>query len=118
MMWVNVGRLASLANPLLLPPWKEWKSGPIDIAKVTNTISEVRPREYNSLFSESEHEHIARIAYYVRNGWADAPISLVLRDGIYPIWDGVHRVCAAIIRNDEDILANVEGDPIKIRKLY
>lgn len=58
--------------------------------------------------------HAQRVAYLVRYGWDD-PIAIDV--GIptmgffpYPLTDGHHRVCAAIIRGDKEILAEISGD--------
>src|SRR5579859_2462738 len=55
--------------------------------------------------------HAKRVAYLVQYGW-DAPI--ILDVGIpslgyvpYPLLDGHHRLCAAIIRGDKTIRAEV-----------
>lgn len=117
MMWINVSILRKLADPVTTPPWQEWKSGPIDWTKI-NLQNTTKPKNYNSLHYETDLEHLNRISYYIKNGWGDAPIHLILRPNTYPIWDGIHRFCAAILRSDEMILANVEGEKSRISKLY
>lgn len=63
----------------------------------------------------SQEQHAARIAYLVQHGWTDS-ISIdvgIPSMGYQPDWpylDGNHRICAAIIRGDSHIEAEVSGD--------
>lgn len=63
----------------------------------------------------SQAQHAARVAYLVQYGWTDA-ISIdvgVPSLGHFIAWpyeDGNHRICAAIIRGDQYIAAEVSGD--------
>ncbi len=109
MMVVSLNKLLNFVNPLISPPWKEIKE-PISAKEVLNSHISEEKSEYDSLKPESRAQHIAKIAYFVKNGWKDEPITLVFNKSLYPVYDGNHRLCAAIIRNDDYILANVEGD--------
>lgn len=66
-------------------------------------------------------DHIARIAWFVVNGWND-PIDIdvgVPSLGCYPKWpleDGNHRLAAAIIRGDRVIPAYMSGSVNEIQK--
>jgi hypothetical protein len=67
--------------------------------------------------------HVWRIAYLVEYGWNDAieidvgcPVL-----GYYPNWmieDGNHRYCAAIVRSQETILAQVAGQISYAEELF
>jgi hypothetical protein len=66
--------------------------------------------------------HVQRVAWLVINGWND---SISVDVGIpcmgyspdWPILDGNHRFAAAVYRDDESILANVDGQVDWIAKL-
>ena len=59
--------------------------------------------------------HARRIAYLVEHGWGD-PIEVdvgVPSMGGFPVWpvlDGNHRVYAAAVRGDAEIVVTVAGD--------
>lgn len=116
MMLVSLQKLLKIANPLNFPPWREIK-GPILDNEILNCQEIKYEKEYDSLQPQTRDEHIRKIAFFVKNGWQDDPITIILNKNIYPIYDGNHRVCAAIIRNDEYIIANVEGPSSKIKDL-
>lgn len=64
-------------------------------------------------------DHAARIAWLVKFGWDDDPIELdfgipSLGHCWYPLLDGHHRLAAAILRNDEWIMASCSGDTKEI----
>jgi hypothetical protein len=66
--------------------------------------------------------HAQRVAYLVQYGWND-PIELDV--GIpslgfvpYPLIDGHHRTCAAIIRGDKEIKAEVAGAVDYAKQLF
>lgn len=64
---------------------------------------------------DSPLAHARRIAYLAHHGWAD-PIEIdvgVPHLACYPEWpveDGNHRLYAAVLRGDSDILATIAGD--------
>jgi len=116
MMLVSLEKLLEIVNPLRDPPWKEIKDS-ISTEEVKNSSLSSSKEEYDSLKPESREQHIAKIAYFVKHGWNDEPITIVFNKSLYPIYDGNHRLCAAIIRNDDFILANVEGNGDLIRKI-
>lgn len=116
MMVVSLDKLLKIANPLTSPPWKE-VSEPILKEEVLNSNITEGNSEYNPFNPETRNQHIAKIAFFVKNGWNDEPITIVFNQALYPIYDGNHRLCAAIIRNDDFILANVEGDREKIKEI-
>lgn len=117
-MYVSVKRLAELANPLVNPPWIG------NIAPITREeIAEVcknpinPPDDYDGYYGESRAEHINRIAWYVVHGWGDSSIELYMSYS-WIIFDGNHRLAAAIYRGDEMIAANVYGTNKDIAALY
>lgn len=115
MMIVDLKKLINIVNPLKNPPWKEVKD---QISK--EEIKNASPQysmEYDPFKPESRQTHIERIAFFAKNGWNDEPISLIFRKNVYPVYDGNHRLCAAIYRNDDWIASNVEGDTSIIRSL-
>lgn len=68
-------------------------------------------------------DHAARIAYLVQHGWTDA---VAIDVGIpflghfihWPYEDGNHRICAAIIRGDTHIAADVSGDIDHAKQIF
>jgi hypothetical protein len=114
-MIVDLQKLTSIINPLLNPPWAE-VTAPIKIEEIENASAQSH-MEYDPFKPETRQKHIERIAFFAKNGWQDEPISIVLRSNVYPIYDGNHRLCAAIFRGDSWIAANVEGDIQKIKSI-
>lgn len=107
---IPISKLLEVCNSFKNPPWNEVKSlSKEEILKAVenkkfNTKPECRTRQ----------DHIKRIAYLIYEGWQD-PVDIdvgVPILGCFPDWfiqDGNHRVVAAIVREDETILANVGG---------
>lgn len=115
MMLVSLPKLLKIVNPLDNPPWKEINSSILK-EEIIN-ITEEYGLEYDPFQPQTRQQHIKKIAYFVKNGWNDDPITIIFNQNIYPIYDGNHRFCAAIIRNDEYIIANVEGSSTKIKEI-
>lgn len=115
-MLVSLSKLVQIVNPLTSPPWKEVIE-PISIEEVLNTKSGKPTSEYSAFKPETRKQHIEKISFFIKHGWNDDPITIVFNKDLYPIYDGNHRLCAAIIRNDDFILANVEGNRDMLRKI-
>jgi len=116
MMLVSLTKLLRIVNPLDTPPWKEITSS-ISKDEINSTIATNYGLEYDPFKPQTRQQHIRKIAYFVKNGWNDDPITIIFHQNIYPIYDGNHRLCAAIVRNDEYIFANVEGSFLKIKEI-
>lgn len=78
-------------------------------------------REISAIERDPEW-HAQRVAYLVQYGWDD-PIEIDV--GIpslgyvpYPLIDGHHRTCAAIIRGDKEIKAEVAGAVDYAKQLF
>lgn len=80
------------------------------------------PRERSDGFDRAQH--VARIAWFVVNGWDD-PIEIDVGihgihgggwTGAWPVGDGNHRLAAAMFRDDESIRANMTGCTGSIRE--
>lgn len=71
---------------------------------------------------ECYRKHVKKIAFFVKHGWSD-PIEIdvgVPEFGGYVshiIYDGNHRLSAAIIRSDKTIRANLGGSISEMKKL-
>lgn len=119
MMWVNVGRLAELANPLLFPPW-------VGISKIAIKDIEEALEKNNINFSVydpttpwSYNQHVERIAYWMKCLKQDTSNPITIDFGSsWIIFDGNHRLAAAILIQQDMIWADVYGSKDKIRKLY
>lgn len=123
MMWVSVKLLSKICNPLTNPPWPESSIEPISFEEIKNYINSgavAKPIEYDYQYSyETKKDHINRIAWYVVNGWGDSYITIdFIYDKSWPIYDGHHRICAAMYRGDEMIWADVFGSKEQIKSLY
>ena len=119
MMWVSVELLSKMCNPLVNPPWDKLME-PItyqEIAEASESTTEPK-QAYDSFFGESRQMHINRIAWFAIHGWHDAPIEINMNDVSWVVWDGNHRLAAAIYRGDEMIWADVEGPKDRIALLY
>lgn len=105
-------KVLELCNPLRTSPW--------DAGRITKKM--VRECLKNRWFSPSPVGHAAtaelhagRIAFLVEFGWRD---SIEIDVGVpamcchvdWPVLDGNHRLAAASIRGDKEILAVVGGD--------
>lgn len=112
-----VTRLAERYSPLSNPPWV---ITPIETSEVLAAIAAKRicsERYPDSLFEKDwpRDKHIARIAFLAIYGWTE-PLDIDV--GVpalgcfvdWPILDGNHRLCAAIVRGDSHITALVGGD--------
>lgn len=57
------------------------------------------------------HEHLGRIQWLADNGWEDPIFMEVGFDiRVWPVTDGNHRLCAAILRGDTTITVECFGD--------
>lgn len=105
-------KVLALCNPLRTSPW--------DAGRVTKKLVRECLKHRWLCPSPVGHDataemHAGRIAFLVENGWQD-PIEIDV--GIpsmrcyvdWPVLDGNHRLAAASLRSDSDILAVVGGD--------
>jgi hypothetical protein len=112
--------------PVLLPTAKVLKlchplrSSPWDAGPITKRMVQEHLRNQWFCPSPVDHgataeQHAGRIAFLVNSGWRDA---IEIDVGIpsmgchvaWPVLDGNHRLAAASLRRDEQILAFVAGD--------
>ena len=122
MMQVSVDLLAKkYCNPLKDPPWDLLKR---EIYPISDSDIELRLkrrlkrfRAYDSCRPESRSRHIERIAWYVANGWGDSFITLDFNQD-WLVYDGNHRLGAAIYLKEDMIWADVYGSLEEIRTLY
>ena len=117
-MYISVKLLTKYANPLVNPPWVG-DIKPITHEEITEACKNpTHPgQEYDAYYGESRAEHINRIAWLVVHGWLNDPIEIHMGDA-WVIFDGNHRLAAAIYRGDEMINADVYGSKEKIAVLY
>lgn len=115
---VPVSEIRNIVDPLL---GETWKCAPIAIAEVQTAVEQqkFRSESWNAVQQSVAPEqardfHIHRIAYLVHHGYdQEAPKIAVAHDGVRTwIYDGNHRVAAAIIRGDAalDIVLADTGD--------
>ncbi len=115
-MLVKIPRILEHCNPMNQAPWPG-----VDII----TIEDVLTRVFSPLPLNSDpftgqtwgkDQHIARIAYFVDRGWS-TPIQIDVGCPSFPgfrykwlVDDGNHRLCAAIVRGDRYIDADISGE--------
>lgn len=118
MMCVSVNKLVNVYNPLL-NPWPGIEEiSLLEIEEKLNSGIFLKPNDYNPFKPESKESHINRIVWYIKYGWEDDPIHVVFnKNNLCPIYDGIHRMCAAIYKKDEFIFANVEGSIDSIKSI-
>lgn len=112
---VPLSRILNLANPIECPPWDcgilLGKGDVLDALASGEVLSEPVADAHKG----NPFHHACRIAWLVQHGWDD-PIEVdvgVPHMGCYPEWpilDGNHRVYAAAVRGDKEILVTVAGD--------
>lgn len=109
---VPVDRVAALCNPLLDWPWACEVPASADLACLLANATEVDQPVETTAAAEI---HAGRIRYLARVGWSDA-IELDLGCPVlgypgpdWPCTDGNHRLAAAILRGDTEILVDVAG---------
>ena len=109
---VDTSRIVGLLDPFGGPPWHG--SRPFDPAEVREAIAagDLHPSPILALDRVGMSRHVARIAWLIehwRNDGTDAPQLEVLQDGELVVNDGWHRLCAAAIRGDEQLLVDLSG---------
>jgi hypothetical protein len=114
---LSVTRLAERFNPLSDSPWGLPEIRAAEIRAAIASEEFCPERHPNGLSGNywSREKHISRIAFLAVHGWAE-PIDINV--GVpslgcivdWPISDGNHRLCAAIVRGDGHIAASVGGD--------
>lgn len=112
---IPVRRLLNLANPVECPPWECGillaKKDVLDAVTAGDLLAKPVP-----IYDEGNpYIHARRIAWLVKHGWSDAiEVDIGIPSmGCYPEWpvlDGNHRLYAAVIRGDREILTSVAGD--------
>jgi hypothetical protein len=115
---IPVARLRAVCDPFLSSPWEEVASISVEDVQqaLNNRLDGSKPYSKQRITDKSWNtaDHIARIAYLVAEGWDD-PIEVdvgVPHLGCWMDWmvtDGNHRLAAAIVREDEFILASIAG---------
>lgn len=123
-----VKRLQKLCDPYETNPWGKQR---ITRAKVRAAIEakslESEPMSNRAHRRRTYRYHIERIAWLVVNGWEDAiEVDIGVPalgchaelEGFCVIWDGNHRLAAAIYRGDLEIMAGVSGDIGYGKKLF
>lgn len=112
---VPLRRILNLADPVVSPPWECGillsKEDVLDaIAKQDWLALPVDDSEQGNPFA-----HARRIAYLVEHGWndpieVDVGIPCLWCHPVWPVLDGNHRVYAAAVRGDAEIVVTVAGD--------
>lgn len=113
-IWVPIKAIRRFACPVETPPWIDADDLKIEdvleaYARGNLLAEHLGPAEAPAAI------HAARIAYFVETGWDD-PIDIDVGvpwakgwQSRWPIADGNHRLYAAIVREDDKILADICG---------
>ena len=108
--------LDELVNPLEMPPWpvrdESWKEWSAERILAMARRGKTGRGWDHGMDRRSAHDHMERVAWLMMNP-ADDPITIAASVGQrdWPIADGNHRLCAAILSGDRDIRAEIFGDP-------
>ena len=118
LLLVPLSSITDMADPVRTPPWRT--DTPLTKIVVQRCLSDQRYLQTPA--SESEQDtlrHAMRIAWLHDNSWSDA-ISLEINEGseVWPITDGNHRLYAAILRGDDEILVEVSGSLDMLEKHF
>lgn len=118
---VSVAKLREIADPTKWSPWIMCgqRPEPIQPEAVRTAIANGHLYEMPASGAAASNidVHIERIAYLVVNGWDDACWLEFYGEGHWPVSDGNHRFYAAIMREDETILAQAVGDWEDIKRM-
>ena len=101
-------------DPFLNPPWfgrNHARIGPIDPRLIDKTLDmEIEDNPHDDTREYSKSWHVKRIAYLVSH---PDPEPLVIRQGVHDVephlYDGYHRLAAAIFRGDKSIRVELSG---------
>jgi hypothetical protein len=112
--WVKVATLAKYQNPFRQTTWAGL-TRPVDRRRVEFCYANDKFIRRWECRPKTEDEHAQRIAHFVKRGWRSAICATILpaRDGGHtqqPVWDGLHRLAAAIYKKQTWILVNITGD--------
>lgn len=118
---ISVNALVDHCNPFPNTPW----GCKIDPQEVLLAVEQEQflSEPWEKFRRPTKIHHIKRIAYLVKHGWEDA-IEIDVGCpclGYYENWfviDGNHRFCAAIVRQQELILASVAGQISHAEELF
>lgn len=116
MVWVSISSVKEVWDPFSIKVWDDLES-PITIKEIMECIiNNSFACEYlaeGDLARKNRDYHIKRIAYFVVNGWKE-PIQIDVRTTIpkfneFKIFDGKHRLVAAIFKFDSSISSILRG---------
>lgn len=111
---VSIAAIRRIACPVDTPPWIDAHHLTIEDVEEACAKGDLMDTPLGAAHAPVAH-HAARIAYLIEMGWSD-PIEIDV--GVpfakgwqhrWPIADGNHRLYAAILREDTDILAEICG---------
>lgn len=112
-MSIDLDKLRDVACPVTTPPWSTVE-GEVTPELVLECFDkgELEPRAIDAGYGKTAHQHAARIAWLMANGWGDNIYVDLGVPGLYPadhwaIEDGNHRVYAAIMLGHQAIDAHV-----------
>jgi hypothetical protein len=126
-MAVPVRNLRAMNDPLATPPWTDRcgrRIAQIHVAEVESAIdrADISPSHWVEKWSFSRGQHIARIAALVVDP-DPTPIEIDVGfpgHGYFTSWvifDGNHRLAAAIVRRDQFITAHIRGDAAHVENV-
>jgi hypothetical protein len=92
---------------------RQWEHEPIDEAEVRERMRlpfDATPDPYD-FGVEDRASHVTRIAWYALHGWGDKLVSVLVPMPSYTVtlYDGHHRLAAALVRGDSTMAAEVWG---------
>lgn len=111
---IPLSRITSIHNPYVVSPWDNGQNVTIEGVETALREGRLEPLSYSNNQPRSNwttRKHEERIAWLVTNGWNE-PIEIEFRYAdmeSFRIWDGNHRLAAAIYRQDTMISVQLGG---------
>lgn len=110
---VAVRRVLNLSNPIEFPPWNCDGLTPTMVERAHRNSRYLR-YPVPEIWTDNPLRHAERIAWLMTAGWSD-PIEVdvgIPSLNYFPCWcvlDGNHRLYAAALKNDREILITISG---------
>ncbi len=107
--------LVDLLDPFNCTPWDGMPAFTVSHVRLFVDAGRLHPHRIVQPHDEAPETHLARIAWLVvnwRNDGTEPPQVETVVGGYdqVVVWDGYHRICAAIVRGDPHILVELGGD--------
>jgi hypothetical protein len=126
MLNISVSKLQQFCDPFAEDVWGVGGIHKVNV-NVALIIGDLNPSRDHSGFLTTMRDHAGHIAWLVTHGWNQNPIRVHVQtqtvDGsdtrlTVKVTDGLHRLAAAIYRNDEFIPVLIQGNQVYAAVLF